>query len=384
MKRFIYIIVSLLAVSCVYPYNAEIEGNFGNMVIEGDIFVGSKSVFELSYLLPLTGNQERKDFLRPDGTVWVEASDGTRFEGVNIGNQVFEVDTRNASASLQYRLHVYDALTYLNYVSEWASAGGTCVIDDFHYEVAQDRQSVSLKVGLHSDDGSHFRYRYYEDWEYTSDYRASHYYIPTTTDENPYGLIMPYVNGENSYYCWDKDESRGINLATTEDMSEDVLVDYPIITYDNHNIKLSQVYRMDIEVYPVNSDSYAYYDHLKQMSELSGNLFSPTPSEMRGNIVCEENPEQYVYGYVAVVQPSASRVYFINADESFYVRPYLLTDEAVDVPERQWYRYYSYEKYLLYAFSATQGALWLPRDCIDCTRKGGTKNKPSDWPNDHK
>jgi len=383
MKNIVYILLAIITVSCVYPYDAEIEENYGNMVIEGDIFVGSKSVFELSYLMPLTGNQNRKDY-RPNGSVWVEASDGTRYEGEQTDNQVFEVDTRNASPALQYRVHVYDALTYLNYVSDWSSVGGTCVIDDFHYEISEDKQTVSLKIGLHSDDGSHFRYRYSEDWEYTSDYRASQYYIPETSDEFPFGIIKQYVNGENSYYCWNSDASRGINLATTEDMSEDVLVNYPVITYDNHNKKISQVYRMDIEVYPVDADSYAYYDHLKQMSELSGNLFSPTPSEMRGNISCEENPNQYVYGYVAVVQPASSRLYFNNKEESFYVRPYLLTEEAVDVPKGLWYTYYSYEKYLLYAYSETQGALWLPRDCIDCTRQGGTKNKPEDWPNDHK
>ena len=375
---------ALLAVSCVYPYEAEIPENFGNMVIEGDIFVGSTSVFELSYMLPLTGKADRNSYAKPDGTVWVEASDGTRYDAVMTDDQVFEVDTRDASPSLQYRLHVYDALTYQNYVSQWASVGGTCAIDDFYYEIAEDKQTVSLKVSLHSDDGSHFRYRYTEDWEYTAPFRATHYFIPEQSEEYPYGIIRQYTNGENTYYCWKSEGSRGINLATTEDMSENVLIDYPVITYGKNEEKFSQVYRMDIEVYPVDADSYAYYDHLKQMSELTGSLFSPTPSEMRGNISCEEDPAQYVYGYVAVVQPSSSRLYFISQDEKFYVKPGLTLEEPVDVPEKQWMRYYLYEKYLLYAYSANQGALWLPRDCIDCQRLGGTKNKPADWPNDHK
>lgn len=385
-KIALFIAVALCAVSCIYPYEADVEGTGGNLVVEGDIVVGSTSNFALSRLIPLGSKNLTQAPV--DAELWVENRNGVKFPGTKVGGNEFEVDLGGADPSLEYRLYIKIA-GGSDYCSAWAAPSGTCVIDNLGYEVLEnngEKTGVSIRMSMHSEDGTeHFRYRYVETWEYTSYWRADSYYIPEITEDTPNGTVARFSGGENRYYCWNSASSRGINLATTETMGINRLDDYPLFDYFSNNSKISVLYRLDLEVYPVSEESYRYLEHIRDVSNYDGSLFAPIPSEVRGNLRSVQDDDEIVYGYVGTSCPQKARIYYDNDVEDVYKRPEQRDAEYEEVAPEDWFMYYTSRNWRPYYNDNLSGIVtWAPVRCVDCTALGGNKNKPIDWPNNHK
>lgn len=394
-KITLFLLTLVCAVSCIYPYEVEVEGIGGNLCVEGDIVLGSTSSFALSYLIPLGG--EESAIFAPIAELWVEDKAGNKYPGTLLGvtsSKVseYEVDLSDADQSLEHRLYIKvfgggDSSGWKEYASAWAMPSGTCVIDKLGYrfiEENDEKVAVDIVMSMHSEDGTnHFRYRYTEDWEYSSTWKATHYYIPELTPDTPYGQVVKFENGENTYYCWDHEKSRGINLATTETMGINKLEDYPLFRYGRENKKLSILYRLDLEVYPVSEESYRYLEHIRNVSTYDGNLFAPIPSEVRGNLRCVYDDDEIVYGYIGISCPQKARIYIDNDRERIY-KPVPDRNAIYEaVSQDNWYLYFRSRDYRPYYEDMKDGLMWAPTRCVDCRRDGGTKNKPADWPNNH-
>lgn len=378
------ITAALCLASCVYPYEAELPEVQASLAVEGDICLGSESAFAISLLQPLDVSVGDATYALPDVnslSLRVESESGEVYPGTftmtDKYSANFAVDTRTASAEGGRRYRVCVDYAGESYSSDWTALEGSCVIDNLNYSVSNE--ILNACVSLHSDDGSnHFRYRYDETWEYHSQLKATVYFDPETYN------IFEYFGGANSYYCWNTNASRGINLATTEDLEVNVLENYPVLSFHKTDRRLSMIYRLDLEVYPVSEASYRYYEHLKQVSNFNGSLFAPIPSEMPGNLHCDSDESVPVYGYVAVVQPSSARLYIDNEKTHFYedVQPRVTQIQIDDIWEQV--RYFTHKNYVPVNSDPMQGTWWAERRCVDCRMEGGNKNKPADWPNNHK
>lgn len=400
MKKYIYFLaLALLAASCVYPYDYVPDSSVDNIVIEGDILLGEKSYFQVSRVQALDSPYNERRVI--EARVIVEGDNGYtkegegRIEGNEYVNVVDLTDIRYepGQASASYRLRVVLDNALVNspfgaekkeYVSEWIRPEGDLVLDNLSYAVDRGKEELAIRMSLHSGGASkHFRYSYEEDWEFTTYNRASTYY-QMPDDGHPNGQVLDFGASANTYYCWKHAVSRGINLATTEDMSEDRLVDYPFKFFKPNDQKMSIMYRIDLTVYPVSEGSYKYYENLKSISSFTGDLFSPIPSAMKGNLSCTTDPDEIVYGYIAVVFPKKAILYVSDEDADFYKmgkNPYEFQEEVVDS--------FDYLKRYLqgwrpYYHDFLKGQIWgYPAECLDCTKLGGTKNKPADWPTSH-
>lgn len=397
MKKYIYAFaLALLAVSCVYPYDFVPEKTVDDIVIEGDILLGEMSYFQVSRVQSLDSPYSQRRTIA--ARVFVEGDNGYSREGVNqkTGNEyesvvdLTDIKYEPGQPSASYRLRVSLDNTGMNpasgsvkreYVSEWIHPEGDLVLDNLSYVVDRDKEELAIRMSLHSNGASkHFRYSYEEDWEYTTYNRASTYYeMPDVS--HPNGQVLDFGASSNTYYCWNHTVSRGINLATTEDMSEDRLVDYPFKFFSPNDQKMSIMYRIDLTVYPVSAGSYKYYENLKSISSYTGDLFSPIPSAMKGNLSCTTDPDEMVYGYIAVVFPKKARLYVSDEDADFYKMgkmPYEFQEEVLSEGEYLG-RYLQGWRPFYHDF--LQGQVWgYPVECLDCTKLGGTKNKPDDWP----
>lgn len=382
MRRLLTLMISALcAVACVYPFEADVNAAPGNLVIEGDIFVGGISYFSISRVVALS---DESQIIPVEGVVYVEASDGTKYESSTVLSDLgYAVPLTYADPNLEYRLVA--KVNGKEYVTPFTAPAGECVIDDVNWSIDYDIEKLKLQMSLHSNDGSrHFRYRYSEVWEYHATAQATCYYV-TPDPDHKHGQIIDYPYGENIYYCWKYQNSRGINLATTEQMSEDRLVDYPFKYIDNRDNRLSTLYRITLDVYPVSEDSYKFYENLKDVSSATGDLFSPIPNAMRGNIRCSSVDDEMVYGYIAVVRPQTRTLYIESKDEVYYFYQHQWFDpdfEEESVTEDNWNGYYRMG-YLPYRNHPFMGSFWAKANCLDCRRAGGTKLRPEDWPNDH-
>ena len=394
------ILLLAAAGSCVYDFNPQVEGNTGTLVVDGDILAGDVSVIRLSRAMAL-------DTVIPVGVpddwkVWVELEDGSRIEGIRNKSE-FTLDTRSLSAGMKCRLGInnvaytfnhrsgsFDMAVNSEYGTPWLTVQSTPEIDSLSTKVADDLQTMDFCI-TSPGGGSTPYYRWFgtEDWEYTADVRADVYYDPSKNS------VLDYKDGNNSFYCWNRAEVPEIMVGTTNGLSDPGFVNHVIYTYGNHNIKLSYLYSVLLVQENLSEDAYRYWYAMARNSTDVGGLMSSQPSELHGNIYNVNDPSETVIGFVNASEVSSIRYFFDSSLLLFYHRAERFSEEPKAVHSSQWKHYYydlAYRPAVAHEEETATGERykvpdtydWYPRRCIDCTYKGGDKNKPAWWPNNHK
>lgn len=371
-------LVAAAATSCVYDFDPEVEGEQGLIVIEGDILAGEMTYVDVSLSQTLS---DKKGAYHVQATVWVEQKDGTKFTGYRSGNGYY-IDTRKLDKTQQCRLCVVNN-TYGSYYSDWLDVLVSPPITDITYKITEDGEYINFYVSTGSDgSGSgYYRWTASEAWEYMADYYATHYFdVKTLT-------INPYEDGENTYYCWGAANVSSLMIGTTAKLKEDKLEDAYLYSLHNADMKISYVYSMNLVQRAITKEAYVFWETLQKNSDNVGGLFSPQPSEMRGNIHCEQDPNRLVLGYISASSVTTKRAFFFDKDTRFYKKPKGgETPEPEEIKEEEWKLRYIVDDYRVYTYVESEEELitdrftWLPRRCVDCTYFGGTKQKPDYWP----
>jgi len=371
-------------VSCIYKFNVEgVEGQNGVLVIEGDIVAGEISYFTLSYTKDIS-KISSPSVSTVAKRVKVESESGYIYEGKLISERdtlfsystrfMYEVDTRDIPTFYKARLVVEKSADSI-YVSDWVSFTKTPPIDSVTYRIPEDRSALDIFVHTHSDDSDckYFKWDYTEDWELHSYYWAYYQYDKGTD------MIYELPSSENRYYCWNTDKSRDINVFSTEKLKTNVVADRKLVSIPRDSRKLQDLYSINVIQKSISYEEYKYWDVLLQNSENTGDLFSPQPSELRGNIHMQGNEDVPVVGYVGASDAATKRL-FVDCSSKNLFKWELKT--CYDTVMTNW------------ALASGQGLdpfgydnffgvyLWAPRKCVDC-RTAGTKNKPSFWPTTH-
>lgn len=383
MKKLIYILAVFFTVaSCVYPFEIETGLSDGRLVVVGDIVLGEKSTFSVTVLQSLVGSGKTDN---PSADVSVESSSGIRYQGVSSGSGSYVVDLTSADKSQEYRLCLkvrYDSGTR-NYTSEWLSAAGQSSIDDLYYYIDGLDGSMCFAADLSS--GGSCRYydiSYQETWEYCSDIYTQLYYVPFSPGGSPDGVIEHYLNGENIYYCWNTRSSTGVHTVGTSDMVSDRVSRQDIVRIGKSDPRISVCYRLDVKVSGISEDTYRYRSHMADMSSFQGDLFSPTPSEIRGNIICVEDEDEPVIGYVGVSTCTKARIFELESENKFYKAQNKIIENEIH-GEDEWPYLYQHGM-LPTGGNPSMGYSWAADYCVDCRLKGGTKTVPEGWPTGHK
>ena len=139
----------------------------------------------------------------------------------------------------------------------------------------------------------------------------------------------------------------------------------------------------------LDEDTFLYWNNIQENSQNQGSIFSPTPSQMQGNIRCLTDPNIQVIGWVNASREAEAEVYYDNGLEHFYSGR---TNSNVDIQEltnpADFYYYYLHGFYPFDVIPEMMGNPpiyeWVLKSCVDCRNSGGTKNRPADWPNNHK
>ena len=374
------------AASCIYPFEPEVPEVEKCIVIEGNIFVGEYTEVNLSYLMPLNTPDSEMKSEKPVGKAWVEAEDGTVYRPLeDVEGSSFLIDTRKAPAKGRYRLCVEDTQNSRHYFSEWAAVNPEAFVDSLSY-VSGD-YDMTLCISAHSDEGRYFRWSYREDYKFHADYPKDYIF---DYDANLEIKIEP--SDYSTYWCWKSHSSKELGLVATADLKDNRIVNHKFLTFSRSSLRLQTRYRMSINMSCISADAYRYLDNLKTNSNFNGDLFTPVPSDVRGNIFCVEEPERNVIGYIDVCQvkkavfylgPDAYRLYIYN-DGSF---PSFIPAEVWDYGEDHQnpldLRYFWNQGYAPMHegtdANGKMGVLWNLKRCTDCRLDGGVLEAPEDW-----
>ena len=398
MKRRFYeilfaVLIGLVSVSCVYDYipeDDEIQGlDVPLVVIDGDINVGDITTVTVGYTQPLLG--EEQNTLPPGVSVCVESESGEKYPGVMREGQmnVFEVDTRSLDLNGKYRL-VVSVPGRGNYISSYKKVLISPQIDSITYTVAEDRESAKIEVTTHNDDSDDFLYckwNYVENWESNAVY-------PATLEYNKYEDTMRELSPEEIYqrtYCFSEAKSVWTYIANTEKLSQNVIYKSILNEIPNTDTRVMKLYSISVVQKALDRDAYCYWDNIRKNTSGTGGLFGPQPSEMRGNIVCKENPDEVVIGYISVSTLTTKRAFIDWSKEQIFkvdcavvvVRHMEYTDQGE--PIYMWRKYYNwgYRPWVYYDYDGIptkDKAYFVEKEwCTDC-RTYSNSTRPDFWP----
>ncbi len=383
MKHISYILapLMLLFTSCIYPFEPEgIKETSGIIVIEGDIIAGGTSFFLISYSQELTDITTLKSIVH--AKVSVESSSGEVIQGritYRNSQNVFNIDTRNLDIDQKYRLSVL-----MNdgeqYYSTWQTVEISPEIDSLSFYPDETNEVMRFYVSTHGDDNQrYYKWTYKEDWEYHSHYNSFFFYDYATD------AVYEYPGTMNRYYCWNNDYSTSIMVTNTKDLTDNRLINHEIYSVGRTNNKISYIYSVEVYQQVISEEAYTYWVTLSKNSDDAGGLFSPQPSELRGNIYCAGDSTKPVLGYVGASTVTSKRI-FVDQRKTLFWRRTEDCDAPMILSSLDWRKYYNYGYDVVDKVEEGMGVFsvyWAPVRCVDCTKKGGTKLKPSFWPNDH-
>lgn len=181
-------------------------------------------------------------------------------------------------------------------------------------------------------------------------------------------------------------------IESTAELAENRIENYPIHTFACTDPRIQDLYCISIQQKALNKQTYLYYKNKQKLLEEMGTIFSPMPSELKGNIVCLDDPDESVIGFIDVAEVELKRLFIdnnlegiYNDEEYNYCNLYTYEELTRGISPRptrydifnQGYRYV-----ILPEDTYAQNELWTHRECVDCTVTG-TKEKPDFWPNDH-
>lgn len=376
MKRvLVYILALMAASSCIYPYTQELETPENPIVvIEGDILSGGTTVVKLSYMKNLNTSSKYKSVSFPSGKAWVEDENGGVYQmnGFEVGTEAYSliIPTDAIPEGLKVRLVVIaDGETYS---SEWLESRKPPVIESVSFSADEADVHVAATISEGENSTGYLAVTYDETWEFHADWGCLYEFNMASGD------VEPLMSGYPYYYCWKSASTTDYTLIDCTETGGGGVTDYPVLTFSRFNNRNHKRYSINVHARTLSEEEYRYRKTLADNSDIGGDLFSPNPGEIGGNLSCESTPGTRVLGYVTACQVVSKRVYL----SSQYLLPRITNyDFVIPADEDERWSYYNkgWRPVDMMSVDGEVGVAWGPLRCINCIEAGGTQTRPDFW-----
>ena len=373
--------ITLFMASCIKPFIPTGMNSMERLiVIEGDIMQNDTTRITISRSLGV--NESSGIQYINNSTVWVESEKGTKynaFYAVRRNKPTYLINTIGIDQTLKYKLCV--KIQSKIYESELISVLVSPPIDSIGYTKNIEKKSATFYVNTHDSNNKTTYYRWFfnENWEIQSQFQSSFEYQPLTKTV----VSIPFE--KNRYYCWSSGISSSVLIASTSDLSADVIYRKPLVSMGSSDQRISALYSMELYQMAISEEAYKYWDNIQKNSDQVGGIFSPQPSEISGNIKCISNPSEKVIGYISAAKTTKKRIFVSGKDIGIYEYPntcevvYVNIDNPLPI-NSLWDKGMDVTSYT--GDPPSGDSYWASKRCVDC-RLYGTKIKPSFWPNNH-
>lgn len=391
-RKYIVPFIGLLAVlaACVSEFDANLDITDQELlIVEGNIAPNTEISFFFSKSFSLNENEPPEGYDNVWVTLVVVGDNGYRSEpAVYQGNGKHTLQMGPLDSNVAYGIEFeYDGNTYR---SDLSKPIPTPAIEEVSWIQPEKNAPVTVRVTTALSEQSepvYYHWTYEEDWEMTATYYTTLFLDPQI--EEFYGYDeAPY------YYCWKNKKNTNILISSTESLTENRILNKPLYEHNSEDDRYSLLYSTIIRQRAISKAAYEYYENKAKLHEETGGLFGSQPSEVEGNISCITDPERKVIGFINVSENVDEKRIYINHNEisKRYIQPECQEMTAKDMREYMGKNDYSLS--LVYSEGYRPNGIWYGNGqyeiwfwyqarCTDCRERGGNKNKPSFWPNDH-
>lgn len=371
MKRFFYIII--LLASCKDVYNPHIKNvNYNYLVVEGNIVAGNDSTFiRLSRTIPVADSSTVQPEL--NATVIAEGDGGDTYQLQNTNDGVYFSAPLKINPNENYRLHIFTA-NGKEYASDFVPVKRTPPIDSVSWKLDKTK-GVTIYANTHDATGNskYYKWDYVETWEHRVPYYSSYIF------END--MLLPRKPDEQVYQCWSVVPNSNISIASTTNLSSDVVFEKPLVLVPYGSEQMRIVYSILVKQYALTKEAFEFWENLQKNTERIGSIFDPQPFADFGNLHCISDTSEPVLGYISAATISQQRIYIFRSDLSswFYNLPLCETDTLHNADELR--STLSGGDFLAISTVGTgSDILAVEADCADCRRHGGSTIKPPYMP----
>ena len=401
------LLLPFLLTSCIEEYeipDALVSGAERPLYIDGHIISGGNSTFFVAQATEIGGYKTPVK----GAEIIIESDTGFRSDAAEqLPTSEYVVTTGVLNDAHRYRVVV--KVGDETYASRWQTLQPAVDIDEVGYTEYADRYlgpdchlEVWVSASAPDDAPRHYLYTYEENWEIEANdlrdgeiliSRVSSTPIPIYYDPEAYPLLTddsnPYV------YCWVKRYSTDINLYSTAELSSNSVVRHTVRSINPDDERISRLYAIDVFQSTISDEAYDYYRLMERLTEDTGTLFAPTPQRLRGNVECVSHPQRVVYGYVNASSTSTKRLFIDPVSLQIVPHNYVgwtyATRNFNTTSLDQWIGNclgamrdgHVVATITDWPDRASDFIYLLSPTCYSCFARGGTKDKPAWWPNDH-
>ena len=280
----------------------------------------------------------------------------------------------------KYRLTI-STTSGKQFTSDLITYKQTPPIDSLSWE--EDTTGINFFINTHEpqNNTTHYRWQYEETWQY-------HTYLLTNFDYVN-DTVVKRTEDQMIYNCWKSSLSPTVLLASTSQLSQDVVSHFLCNYVSKSTEQLAVMYSVSVSQYALTPEAFVYWTNLKKNTEQLGTLFDAQPSELNSNIHCSTNPSEPVMGFLSASSIQKKRIFIsVNQLKSLNYQPYYLPCQTlgqvtVGIPANDPQKIYEYLVMPKHLFTLWyyDGAYHAAQNfCIDCRDHGGTNAKPSFWP----
>ena len=397
---FLSCIFSLSIASCIDEYKLPEKVSKNNelqLVVEGHVLAGSESIVYLSYTVPFGQVERPEAILNAKITIVGQNGYESELAAFDIENDRYYIPTHDLPMNTLYALKV--EVDGEIYQSEFEPIQKAKEIDEVYYK--ENETDITIHVSSHGneEDSPYYIWTYEEDWEIHPSIDVSRA-LPSGYWSYSKSLYPDLViGGDNPYInCWGHNNSSLIHIYSTTNLMQNSIKAYELLSIPLDDVKLSDLYSILVKQMGLNEKSYEFFRLQRLYSEQSGGLFTPMPTEIKGNVQCLSNPDKKVFGYVIFSQVIQQRI-FIDSDDLVRksdFETFCSTSMGLKSPtiaqEAEWIRLWTKEKnengaFIWYANEGEmfrESSIIYSRTCVDCRAfPGATKKRPDFWPNNH-
>jgi len=216
----------------------------------------------------------------------------------------------------------------------------------------------------------YFKYLVKETWEYHSPYPRQAYF------DGALHYIIPEDSSRMT--CWKTVIVKNIFTLSTDNLSDNSYVKYPLHYVKNTTERLVYGYSLLVEIHAFSESAYHFHQEIGENNYNREGLFEKQPALIEGNLRNLTNTEDEVLGYFFVSSVSSKRIFIQNVEdlEIYYndmCNPKRIIRSLWSIPRG------SRPCYILLTENGIP-ASWVNDPCCDCTSRGGTTIKPDYWP----
>lgn len=380
IRKHIYLFALLILAGCIKPYEPELkDDSVQKYVVQG--MVSSVEGFQ-EVNVSITSPVDQPKYI---------GVSGCQVQIIDDLNQVFTLqdysdgkykvwmdqDVLIPGKSYKVIVHTPDGETIESSYDLMTSGPE---VSDIYYEIKEiptnDPGIVELGIQIYidlnaqDDDSRFYNWKLNETWEYHSTYPLEFYYDGEVQHVSPPDY--------SQMYCWTITDVDEIYTLSTQNLSDNSFVRFPLNFVENNTTRLGVLYSLLVYQTSLTQNAFTYWDQLRQNSEQDGGLYSSQPLAIKGNLRNITYPEKDVLGYFQASTLETKRIFVYPVEDlpltfSNSCNPVLLRKGLVEIHPRD------YPAYLM-TINGNWSPILLNDECVDCEVRGGTTTKPNYWP----